>query len=101
MTTTWLTLACLPALPARSYLNRKLSPERLRDIIVEAVGIEAEFVTSALPVDLIGMNSKLMVQYIEFVADRCVGGWLGGWLGGWAGLPRLAPIAAGAVPSPC
>jgi ribonucleoside-diphosphate reductase beta chain len=47
-----------------SYLNNKLDPERIRDIIVEACAIEAEFVTESLPVDLIGMNSKLMVQYI-------------------------------------
>jgi ribonucleotide reductase beta subunit family protein with ferritin-like domain len=52
------------------YLTQKLTPERIRDIIIEAVAIEAEFVSDALPVDLIGMNSKLMVQYIEFVADR-------------------------------
>ncbi len=39
-------------------------------IITEAVRYEHEFVTSALPVSLIGMNSKLMCQYIEFVADR-------------------------------
>ena len=39
-------------------------------IIREAVEIEKEFVTTALPVELIGMNSKLMSQYIEFCADR-------------------------------
>jgi ribonucleotide reductase beta subunit family protein with ferritin-like domain len=39
-------------------------------IIREAVDIEKEFVAEALPVELIGMNSKLMIQYIEFVADR-------------------------------
>lgn len=55
-----------------SYLKHRLTPERLRDIVVEAVTIESEFVTDALPVDLIGMNAKLMVQYIQFVADRCV-----------------------------
>ena len=38
----------------------------------EAVAIEKEFVTQALPVKLIGMNAKLMTQYIEFVADRLV-----------------------------
>jgi len=37
------------------------------------VSIEQEFVTDALPVDLIGMNAKLMSQYIEFVADRLLG----------------------------
>ena len=40
------------------------------DIITEAVEIEQEFLTESLPVDLIGMNSKLMKRYIEFVADR-------------------------------
>ena len=48
----------------------KLSKERVYEIIGDAVNIEKEFVSSALPVDLIGMNSKLMTQYIEFVADR-------------------------------
>jgi ribonucleotide reductase beta subunit family protein with ferritin-like domain len=51
-------------------LNQKLSKERIEEIITEAVEIEQEFVCDALPVDLIGMNGKLMSQYIEFVADR-------------------------------
>jgi ribonucleotide reductase beta subunit family protein with ferritin-like domain len=42
----------------------------LRQIILEAVQIEQEFLTEALPVGLIGMNSTLMKQYIQFVADR-------------------------------
>jgi ribonucleoside-diphosphate reductase beta chain len=42
----------------------------VREIITNAVEIEKEFVTDALPVKLIGMNSDLMGQYIEFVADR-------------------------------
>lgn len=53
-----------------SQLNSKLSKERIAEIIVDAVEIEKEFVIDALPVDLIGMNCKLMAQYIEFVADR-------------------------------
>ncbi|GAB3824687.1 ribonucleoside-diphosphate reductase small subunit [Pontibacter rugosus] len=53
-----------------SMLNNKLPEERVQHIIRDAVSIEQEFVTDALPVDLIGMNSKLMNQYIEFVADR-------------------------------
>lgn len=53
-----------------SMLETKLSREQVYDIITEAVRYEHEFVTSALPVSLIGMNSKLMCQYIEFVADR-------------------------------
>ena len=51
-------------------LDGKLSEEEVRTIIGDAVSIEKEFVTEALPVDLIGMNAKLMLQYIEFVADR-------------------------------
>ncbi len=53
-----------------SMLQNKLSEERIHTIIRDAVSIEQEFVTDALPVDLIGMNAKLMGQYIEFVADR-------------------------------
>ena len=51
-------------------LETKLSPETLREILTEAVEIEKEFITEALPCSLIGMNAKLMKQYIEFVADR-------------------------------
>ncbi len=51
-------------------LENKLSQERIYEIIKDAVENEREFVTDALPVSLIGMNSKLMCQYIEFVADR-------------------------------
>ncbi|XP_040910038.1 ribonucleoside-diphosphate reductase subunit M2 B [Toxotes jaculatrix] len=53
-----------------SYLVRKPSEDRVKDIITKAVSIEQEFLTEALPVDLIGINSCLMKQYIEFVADR-------------------------------
>ena len=53
-----------------SMLNNKLSKDRIYQIITDAVAIEKEFVTEALPVHLIGMNSTLMSQYIEFVADR-------------------------------
>ncbi|MBB6609666.1 ribonucleotide-diphosphate reductase subunit beta [Pontibacter sp. Tf4] len=53
-----------------SMLVNKLPQERVHEIIRDAVTIEQEFVTDALPVDLIGMNAKLMSQYIEFVADR-------------------------------
>ncbi len=54
----------------KNYITEKLSDERILEIITDAVAIEQEFVTDALPVDLIGMNSRLMNQYIEFVADR-------------------------------
>jgi len=52
------------------HIQNKLPKERVRKIIVDAVDIEKEFVTDALPVKLIGMNADLMTQYIEFVADR-------------------------------
>jgi ribonucleoside-diphosphate reductase beta chain len=51
------------------HVQNKVSPERITQIITEAVEIEKEFVTESLPVSLIGMNAKLMQQYIEFVAD--------------------------------
>lgn len=51
-------------------LQNKLSEETVQGIIRDAVEIEKEFITDALPVALIGMNAKLMSQYIEFVADR-------------------------------
>ena len=53
-----------------SMLKSKLTEKEVHGIISDAVAIEKEFVTEALPVDLIGMNAKLMQQYIEFVADR-------------------------------
>jgi ribonucleotide reductase beta subunit family protein with ferritin-like domain len=53
-------------------LQTKLPKKRIYEIIQEAVEIEKEFITEALPCRLIGMNSKLMTQYIEFVADRLV-----------------------------
>ncbi|CAJ0578620.1 unnamed protein product, partial [Mesorhabditis spiculigera] len=52
------------------HINNKLSQERIHHIIADAVKIEQEFLTEALPVDMIGMNKKLMSQYIEFVADH-------------------------------
>jgi len=52
------------------HLQNRLPKEQVRDIIMDAVEIEKEFVTDALPVKLIGMNADLMAQYIEFVADR-------------------------------
>lgn len=53
-----------------SQLINKLPKEKVSEIITDAVSIEKEFVTEALPVRLIGMNADLMCQYIEFVADR-------------------------------
>ena len=53
-----------------SKLQRKLPKKKIHDIIKEAVEIEKEFITEAIPCRMIGMNSTLMAQYIEFVADR-------------------------------
>jgi ribonucleotide reductase beta subunit family protein with ferritin-like domain len=55
-----------------SLLERQLKRDRVVEIIKEAVEIEKEFIVSALPCRLIGMNSELMGQYLEFVADRLV-----------------------------
>jgi len=52
------------------HLVDKPSQERVYEIVCNAVEIEIEFLTEALPVALIGMNSLLMIQYIKFVADR-------------------------------
>jgi len=53
-----------------SHLKRRPHPDTVNRIITEAVAIEQEFLTDALPVALIGMNAELMCRYIEFVADR-------------------------------
>ena len=54
----------------KSYLVNKLPERRVQKIIKDAVNIEKKFVKEALPVELIGMNSNLMAQYVEFCADR-------------------------------
>eukprot|EP00250_Pteridium_aquilinum_P015424 c22569_g1_i1 orf=131-1126(+) len=53
-----------------TLLENKLSESRVREILKDAVEIEREFVCEALSCDLVGMNSNLMSQYIDFVADR-------------------------------
>ena len=53
-------------------LQKKLTKKRVYEIIQEAVVIEKEFITEAIPCRMIGMNAQLMMQYIEFVADRLV-----------------------------
>jgi ribonucleotide reductase beta subunit family protein with ferritin-like domain len=58
------------AILMHSYLVNKPSEERIKEIIMDAVSIEKEFITESLPCSLIGMNGELMKQYIEFVADR-------------------------------
>ncbi|WP_347050828.1 ribonucleotide-diphosphate reductase subunit beta [Flavobacterium olei] len=52
------------------HLINKVPKDRIKEIIVDALNIEREFVTESLPVSLIGMNATLMTQYLEFVADR-------------------------------
>jgi ribonucleotide reductase beta subunit family protein with ferritin-like domain len=54
------------------HFIEKLPTETVYTIITEAVEIEKEFICQALPCELIGMNSPLMCQYIEFVADRLI-----------------------------
>ena len=55
-----------------SKLQKKPKKAKIVELIKEAVEIEQEFITEALPCKLIGMNAKLMKQYIEFVADRLI-----------------------------
>jgi ribonucleotide reductase beta subunit family protein with ferritin-like domain len=51
-------------------LKTKLNEETIRRIVAEALDIEKEFITEALPCRLIGMDSDSMIEYIKFVADR-------------------------------
>ena len=51
-------------------LEKKIAKKKVNEIIMEAVEIEKEFICEAIPCRMIGMNSELMIQYIEFVADR-------------------------------
>lgn len=62
-------LHCETACMLYGMLENKLSEETIYAIVEEAVALEKEFICEALPVDLIGMNAKLMAQYIEYVAD--------------------------------
>ena len=55
-----------------SYIVNKLSQEEVHEVISDAVAIEKEFIIESLPCSLLGMNSDLMSEYIEFVADRLV-----------------------------
>jgi len=54
----------------KNHIVNKVSKERITEIIVDALNIEREFITESLPASLIGMNAKLMTQYLEFVTDR-------------------------------
>ena len=53
-----------------NHLVNKVPKERITHILTNALDIEKEFITESLPVSLIGMNAKLMTQYLEFVTDR-------------------------------
>jgi ribonucleoside-diphosphate reductase beta chain len=53
-----------------NHVENKLTKERIREILDSALEIEKEFITESLPVSLIGMNSDLMSQYLEYVTDR-------------------------------
>ena len=53
-----------------NHIENKVSKERIKEIIIDALDIEREFITESLPISLIGMNAKLMTQYLEFVTDR-------------------------------
>ena len=53
-----------------NHLVNKVPQERIMQILSEALEIEREFITESLPVNLIGMNSKLMAEYLEFVTDH-------------------------------
>ena len=63
-------LHCDFAITLFKEMGLKLEESEFKAILMEAVAIEQEFITESLPVDLIGMNSRLMAKYIEFVADR-------------------------------
>jgi ribonucleoside-diphosphate reductase subunit M2 len=63
-------LHCEFAILLYSKMVNKIDKSRIHEIIKEAVEIETEFICDALPCKLIGMNSDLMTQYIQFVADR-------------------------------
>jgi len=66
-------LHCEFAVLLYSKLVKRMSKARIHEIIKEAVEIESEFICDALPCRLIGMNSTMMTQYIQFMADRlCV-----------------------------
>jgi ribonucleotide reductase beta subunit family protein with ferritin-like domain len=65
-------LHCEFAVLLYNKLVKKIDKARINEIIKEAVEIETQFITEALPCRLIGMNAELMTQYIQFVADRLV-----------------------------
>lgn len=54
----------------KRHIKNKITSSKIEEILISALEIEREFIIEALPVKLIGMNSKLMTQYLEFVTDR-------------------------------
>lgn len=54
----------------KNYIENKVSPERIKEILLSALEIEKKFILEALPVSLLGMNDKLMSQYLEYVTDQ-------------------------------
>lgn len=52
------------------HIKNKLSQEKIKEILLEALNIEEEFINESLPVRLIGMNSFLMSQYLKYITDR-------------------------------
>jgi len=61
---------CNFAIALYKHLNKKITKTEFYKMLKEAVAIESEFITEALPCRLIGMNSNLMIQYIKFVSDH-------------------------------
>lgn len=53
-----------------NHIVNRVPKDRIKEIIIDALNIEREFITESLPVSLIGMNARLMTQYLEFVTDR-------------------------------
>ncbi len=53
----------------KEFVDVKLSEAKIREIVLDALEIEKEFITKSLPVSLLGMNSDLMSQYLEYVTD--------------------------------
>ncbi len=53
-----------------NHIVNRVPKERIKEIIIDALSIEREFITESLPISLIGMNARLMTQYLEYVTDR-------------------------------
>ena len=66
----WTILYIMIAISGYSYIKNKVPTSIVNEIFQEAVNIEKEFITESIPCAMIGMNASMMIQYIEFVADR-------------------------------